>query len=143
MTTQQVSELSAERLCGMIATALGLFASCIKSDEDWSPVCQKVQDDAFAALLALAAREAKAREELNAWQPIETAPKDGTPILIYVPSDDDGDVYKIARWHRDQLVRGHLLRGGWPYAGGWIADGHDGLAGWMPLPPAPPEEGGR
>ena len=36
-----------------IATALGLFASCIKSGEDWSPTCETAKQEAFDALARL------------------------------------------------------------------------------------------
>lgn len=35
------------------------------------------------------------------WQPIETAPKDGTPFVTYMPTDEDSepdDCYDIAYW---------------------------------------------
>lgn len=35
---------------GKIATALGLFASCIKSGENWSSTCEQAKIDAFEAL---------------------------------------------------------------------------------------------
>jgi hypothetical protein len=39
-----------------IATALGLFSSCIKSGEDWSPQCEQALRDAFDALRQLGER---------------------------------------------------------------------------------------
>jgi hypothetical protein len=49
-----------------------------------------------------------------AWQPIETAPRDGTRVLVWGPHDPEPDI--------------------------WFWDKHTGWAGathWMPLP-APP-----
>ncbi len=53
------------------------------------------------------------------WQPIETAPRDGTPLLVW-----DGDVPIIAYWHR----------AAWRYSpkGYTCHPTH-----WMPLPPPP------
>jgi hypothetical protein len=47
---------SNEELTGRIATALGLFSSCIKSGEDWSPQCEQALRDAFDALTELGER---------------------------------------------------------------------------------------
>ncbi len=63
------------------------------------------------------------------WQPIETAPKDGTDILVY---NDDGHVYE-ARYDYDK----------WRFA---TADQHgcgccagydDAPTHWMPIPDKP------
>lgn len=61
------------------------------------------------------------------WQPIETAPKDGTPILAY--ETDWGYPISI-RWHQpwqSWVLNGVLLK-----LGDWGEPTH-----WMPLP-APP-----
>ena len=52
------------------------------------------------------------------WQPIETAPKDGTVIMIHVP---DQKLPYVCR-------ADDLLAKPW-----WL----DGASHWMPLPPAP------
>lgn len=64
-----------------------------------------------------------------AWQPIETAPKDGTEVLVC----DNGDVC-VANWEAGPLYTG------------WRADWHGGIqpTDWLPLPAPPtrgPEEG--
>lgn len=83
--------------------------------------------DALAALL-----------EAQQWRPITTAPKDGTPVIVY-----DGRCVGMGRW---QLVSGtstqhpngsveHTETYGWfsCYAG--LQATH-----WQPLPPPPTEE---
>lgn len=88
------------------------------------------------------AADSTARPEsvLQGWQPIETAPRDRTPILAIT-----GDV-PDARWshlsHR-MFVIFHLGRTdrididmGWSLFPG-MGVGDEWLAAWMPLPPAP------
>lgn len=58
---------------------------------------------------------------MSEWQPIETAPKDGTELLCYVRNKSHGDIYDIAEW----------------WNGGWWWDWCDDPTHWMPLPPAP------
>lgn len=89
--------------------------------------------EAFAYLLAApAALEAKAE-----WQPIETAPKDGTTILIARNLDPFGWIRGYATWQN--LSR---LGGGW-ISHGFGVFGELGLAEpthWQPLPPPPSRE---
>lgn len=66
------------------------------------------------------------------WQPISTAPMDGTFILVYSPTMED--VYRASwvtwndgMWHPD-------------YAECPILDEEGDVSHWMPLPP-PPVEG--
>lgn len=72
--------------------------------------------------------------ELGAqWRPIETAPKDGTPILA-LSDTNDGSYEHVVVWHNKHMAYP------WQF-------GYDGaiaahrLAYWMPLPP-PPSSGG-
>ncbi len=71
------------------------------------------------------------------WQPIETAPRDGTRVLLWW----DGDFAPVAHWEPD----------GWAYhmTMNWMADRGcviaDALLGyepthWMPLPEPPQED---
>jgi len=55
-----------------------------------------------------------------AWQPIETAPKDGTPVLVA-----DGSWVGVLAWDR--------------YANGWVNDEMDSASPthWRPLPKPP------
>lgn len=66
------------------------------------------------------------------WHPIETAPKDGTCIMVYVPGDY-ANAYVVVQWDMNE------------YSGecrGWLeAEGERWSAyepsHWMPLPPPP------
>lgn len=79
---------------------------------------------------------------MSDWQPIETAPRDGSPLLIRfrddLPSRVSGFAGKCAvmRWTFDGgewSYHGPIGMGGFPDE--WISN-------WMPLP-SPPREGGR
>lgn len=76
---------------------------------------------------------------MSAWRPIETAPKDGTRILIYYAAP--GASVKQA-WSANE--RGHFIRVARWDDGKWRLDmsGHFRLDAthWMPLP-AHPKEG--
>lgn len=59
------------------------------------------------------------------WQPIETAPRDGTWFLAYSP---DGITLGVARWHG----------GGWADSSDPYDDCHEWrLTHWQPLPTPP------
>ncbi len=66
----------------------------------------------------------------NNWLLGINAPRDGTRILIWVPSDDDGETYKVAYWGPKPNPTG------WVYRGGWLAAGE--VEFWRPLPEPPP-----
>lgn len=73
------------------------------------------------------------------WMPIETAPRDGTPILVYEPSNVPGpDNFSLVTWFTWNDGTG----GKWQLAecGSYAADGdtmNDDPTHWMPLPPPP------
>ena len=70
---------------------------------------------------------------MNKWQPIETAPKDGTPILA---SADSGDYPFIAYWgYVGRFTSSPKMWLGHEY--GAMPD--NALTHWMPLP-EPPEQ---
>lgn len=56
------------------------------------------------------------------WQPIETAPKDGTPVWLFSPEDNPQQFVGSWESFEDQ--------GWWGYAG-------TGVTHWMPLPEPP------
>ena len=73
---------------------------------------------------------------MSEWQPVETAPKDGTPILAHCKN---GATYAV--WWSDVDERSLGLEPGWLLVGGGelarkTSDART-LTHWMPLP-APP-----
>lgn len=67
------------------------------------------------------------------WQPIETAPKDGTRFLVCrEPGDSD---LEIVEWAT------HRPEGGW-YNGDWTYE-LDSFTHWMPLPDPPSLTAGK
>lgn len=61
------------------------------------------------------------------WQPIETAPKDGTHILMFRPRAKQPIAVGlfVPGWHHPMAIPGRY---------GW-----DDVTHWMPLPPPPKE----
>lgn len=85
---------------------------------------RKENEQHQATIATLRARLA-ALEAGQGWRPIETAPKDGTNVLMY----RDGNV-KQAHWLADEQAWGSR-RHGWKFSA-W-----DGPTHWMPIPPPP------
>lgn len=75
------------------------------------------------------------------WQPIETAPKDGTWVLVYGEGTDDEEVSrKVAvAQYTNYLNGGTYDESWWQFA--WYDGGYYGRfynpTHWMPLPEAP------
>ena len=74
------------------------------------------------------------------WQPIETAPKDGTIVLLLV----------VPKYRRGWRGISSIPLPGYAFDGldfSWVALNHDLAIGgvdathWMPLPPPPAEQG--
>lgn len=75
----------------------------------------------------------------NDWQPISTAPKDGTQIRLYIPAFVEGDksLGYAAPGQREGFWAGSLKHGRWVTPGTMSTEGiHP--SHWMPLP-SPPE----
>lgn len=73
------------------------------------------------------------------WQPISTAPKDGTPIIVAGPSEK-GWCYGVAFWNPNgNSWVGDCLEvtGIWETGSAWFEP--DEVTHWQPLP-APPED---
>ena len=70
------------------------------------------------------------------WQPIETAPKDGTEILVFCPYEGVGSVF----WRKSK----NNHRGGWQVCSFDVADFETNAepcpTHWLPLPAAPTPE---
>jgi hypothetical protein len=72
------------------------------------------------------------------WQPIETAPKDGRPVLLFADAETTGPVWAVAKWSS------YAIKGVKDY--GWLIalDPSSGAAveavgatHWMPPPAGP------
>lgn len=89
--------------------------------------------DASLANVANTVRQSIAEviEELSAspWQPIATAPKDGTRILAF-GIRDSGPIYEVTWWRRAEDSKGYI---GW----GEFNMQYWPPTHWMPLPDAP------
>lgn len=74
-----------------------------------------------------------------AWRPIETAPSDGTAVLLYVPPDEFGEVDPICvgYWERPD----YNSKEEWVYGPNGYEHYFRSYAGkpthWMPLPKPP------
>lgn len=124
-----------------------LRESCTDADGEWSDKCELLRtahDEMLAVAAELRAMIADAPQppasvsQWPAWQPIETAPKDGTALLLW----EEASIHPFVGW---------WAMGGWKVShehvdaeGGW-----DGavvvdrlqlpITHWMPLPPDPGE----
>lgn len=73
---------------------------------------------------------------MSEWQPIETAPKDGTHILIATP----GRSVLIAYWREEALFERFEKGAAWQVfdcEDGWYSWAEKEATHWMPLPEAP------
>jgi len=87
------------------------------------------------------ALEAAEQSDVTAWQPIETAPKDGTKFLIV--RAEEGEEIEICHWceiersHFEEIDGGLFRKVQDEPMRFWNGNGHRATH-WMPLP-APPE----
>lgn len=95
----------------------------------------RLRQKARAALAALRQHRPDVAAVLGGWQPIETAPKDGSDVLIRCPGDSVHEARWID-WSNSRYDLRHRLTG-------WYWAGYDGAVGpvfpthWRPLPPPP------
>ena len=84
---------------------------------------------------------------MSDWQPIETAPRNGTPVLLWSPSVIDEILGRpiplSGHWRERESSGGHKLNGRWQVAE-WdpVCDKFQtceplGFTHWMPLPEPP------
>lgn len=69
------------------------------------------------------------------WQPIDTAPKDGTWLLLFRPGKE-GNRIAEARWRGNWMDKGSYEWGG----NSWCYPENSQPTHWMPLPPPPKEQ---
>ncbi len=76
---------------------------------------------------------------MTEWQPISTAPKDGSAILCYDPTDEDNPMYVVrwdeymVHWLEDEMITGEWLEAGGERYSTWQP------THWIPLPEKPKE----
>lgn len=72
----------------------------------------------------------------TSWQPIETAPKDGTVILLMGPSGYANIPYRahVGYWQNYVMRPGGDWRN---HSDDWFMDDGADATHWMPLPPPP------
>jgi hypothetical protein len=92
----------------------------------WANKAQALADENKALSAALTASQA---ETAAAWQPIETAPRDGSRFLAY----ENRDVSYYPCWWRND----YLIWEGWQ--DDW--DSEPDPSHWQPLPPPPKGKG--
>lgn len=82
-------------------------------------------------------RERELHQQADAWMPIESAPKDGTPVLLI----SSGSNPHIARWSEDcEHGNGEPSSPGWQIHecdDAWYSVSFDDPTHWMPLPAGP------
>lgn len=78
------------------------------------------------------------------WQPIATAPKDGTLILLRVQFDEhatedtDGPAPTIGANNRDNDGEDRWLFAGWCWSHDHFTEGSGTPVSWQPIPPPSP-----
>lgn len=134
--------------------AAALLSAPAENERDWNGLAALPNDTLYKALLAGSAdadmqkdaadwierlmrwRDARlsapAKVGEDGWQPIESAPKDGSEILAY--AKDDRNYYGVAEWATKKDFPANSVAGWfWPFA---IRPTH-----WRPIPASPaPQE---
>ena len=67
----------------------------------------------------------------SGWRPIETAPKDGTEVLMVFVFEDGETLHRVVRWDGSEM---------WPWRDEYTGYREGEAKGWMPLLPAPGKE---
>jgi hypothetical protein len=120
-------------LCPVVRPSADGFTAQESRDRVAGALILEMADELDAALSASA---------VSGWQPIETAPRDSTHLLVYYPRPGEQRQEVMEAWWAIPYEAAPLGRGWWQTMGGTLlsADVHDGLGAthWMPLadPPA-------
>lgn len=82
---------------------------------------------------------------MSEWQPMETAPKDGTKILVVCVEDSEPEIevtewYTIESYSWEHVENDMYRRVARPAHSGWNGNGHRATH-WMLLPPLPQRDG--
>ena len=113
------------------------LARCVDELEDCAAFCREngnfLASEHIKELLASLHASAQATAKVQQWQPIETAPKDGTNILLV---NRIGNV-ATGLWQGNGECEGWWLRGG--NRPNTFFNHHYGPSYWMPLPELPTE----
>ena len=123
------------------------------ADPEWLPPAGDVQLMEDYAAFTSASTDTKSAPE-SGWRPIETAPKDGTEVLLwredcgvmigcYTSPDaflSQQEIDRTCREHPEEsddwLFQEDWFGGSWQ-EGGWRLEGSEVPTHWMPLPPPP------
>ena len=101
------------------------------------------------ALMAQVSRLEAELDQLRAelekvrWQPVETAPKDGIEVFVYVAGDSvfpTAASYKSSAYFEKEYGDPEYMAEGWYWSFGYPSDFHEDVISpthWMPLPAAP------
>lgn len=82
---------------------------------------------------------------MTEWQPIATAPKDGTDIFVYVRGDTvypTAASYKSSAYFKQEYGDSEYMAEGWYWSFGYPSDFHEETlepSHWMPIPAMPGE----
>lgn len=126
----------AEKMIGVLANYLWTKQTR-PGDHIWSIPADETRD--FDCLFSRALAELRERRAADQWQPIETAPKDGTRVLVARYMPPYGWILGHANWRVVREVSGWVSHG-------LGAFGELGLADpthWRPLPAPPTQEPSR
>lgn len=76
------------------------------------------------------------------WQDMESAPKDGTTILLHFPGEGDGEM-RIGYWTDRKLIENGVVvqsESGWRMVDRAEMRPEDDPVAWAPCEPPPPEK---